>query len=120
MFSYSEECSNKGGVNAGSCASGFVVCCTCKKLTIFTTFFSRSGCAQWHYGSDATDYVYTFNYQTGAGVGKHLAHQRQVICVRQVLNVFYQAYCSIKCFVHYYLLLERLNVLFLCTMYCFY
>merc|ERR1711983_501079 len=23
-----EECSNKGGVNAGSCASGFGVCCT--------------------------------------------------------------------------------------------
>ena len=27
---YSEECSNKGGTNAGSCASGFGVCCTCK------------------------------------------------------------------------------------------
>ena len=25
-----EECSNKAGVNAGSCASGFGVCCTCK------------------------------------------------------------------------------------------
>ena len=25
-----EECSNKGGTNAGSCASGFGVCCTCK------------------------------------------------------------------------------------------
>ena len=29
-FFFSEECSNKGGVNAGSCASGFGVCCTCK------------------------------------------------------------------------------------------
>ena len=28
--SYSEECSNRGGVNAGSCAEGFGVCCTCK------------------------------------------------------------------------------------------
>ena len=28
--SYSEECSNKAGTNAGSCASGFGVCCTCK------------------------------------------------------------------------------------------
>ena len=51
-----------------------------------TTFFSRSGCTQWHFASDATNYVYTFNYQTGADVGKHLAHQRQVICVRQVLT----------------------------------
>ena len=32
--SYSEECSSKGGVNAGSCASGFGTCCTCKKLNI--------------------------------------------------------------------------------------
>ena len=29
---YSEECSNKAGTNAGSCASGFGVCCTCKWL----------------------------------------------------------------------------------------
>ena len=29
-FSFSEECSTKGGTNAGSCASGFGVCCTCK------------------------------------------------------------------------------------------
>ena len=27
---FSEECSDKGGTNAGSCASGFGVCCTCK------------------------------------------------------------------------------------------
>ena len=27
---FSEECSNKGGTNGGSCASGFGVCCTCK------------------------------------------------------------------------------------------
>ena len=31
-FFFSEECSNKGGVNAGSCASGFGVCCTCKYI----------------------------------------------------------------------------------------
>ena len=30
LVNFSEECSNKGGVNAGSCASGFGVCCTCK------------------------------------------------------------------------------------------
>ena len=29
----SEECSNKGGTNGGSCASGFGVCCTCKLLS---------------------------------------------------------------------------------------
>ena len=27
---FSEECSNKGGTNGGSCASGFGVCCICK------------------------------------------------------------------------------------------
>ena len=27
---FSEECSNKGGTNGGSCASGFGVCCTCE------------------------------------------------------------------------------------------
>ena len=36
--SYSEECSSKGGVNAGSCASGFGTCCTCKKLNICPIF----------------------------------------------------------------------------------
>ena len=29
---FREECSNKGGLNAGSCASGFGVCCTCKLM----------------------------------------------------------------------------------------
>ena len=30
LYYSSEECSNKGGSNGGSCASGFGVCCTCK------------------------------------------------------------------------------------------
>ena len=30
LYYFSEECSNKGGTNGGSCASGFGVCCTCK------------------------------------------------------------------------------------------
>ena len=30
VYYFSEECSNKGGTNGGSCASGFGVCCTCK------------------------------------------------------------------------------------------
>ena len=59
----------------------------CIVQNLQTTFVSRSGCTQWHFASDATNYVYTFNYQTGADVGKHLAHQRQVICVRQVLTL---------------------------------
>ena len=29
-YDFSEECSNKGGTNEGSCASGFGVCCSCK------------------------------------------------------------------------------------------
>jgi len=39
------------------------------------------GCTQYHFGSDATNYIYTFNYQSGSG--KHLADQNQVICVRR-------------------------------------
>ena len=30
LYYFREECSNKGGTNGGSCASGFGVCCTCK------------------------------------------------------------------------------------------
>ena len=33
-YDFSEECSNKGGTNEGSCASGFGVCCSCKFQTI--------------------------------------------------------------------------------------
>ena len=33
-YDFSEECSNKGGTNEGSCASGFGVCCSCKFHTI--------------------------------------------------------------------------------------
>jgi len=39
------------------------------------------GCTQYHFGSSGTNYVYTFNYQSGSG--KHLANQKQVICVRR-------------------------------------
>ncbi len=38
-----------------------------------------TGCTQWFYES-ATNYVQSFNYQAGAG--KHLADQKQTICVR--------------------------------------
>jgi hypothetical protein len=40
-----------------------------------------SGCTQYHFGSSGTNYVQTFNYQSGSG--KHLADQTQVICVRR-------------------------------------
>jgi len=39
------------------------------------------GCTQFHFGSSGTNYIQTFNYQSGSG--KHLADQRQVICVRR-------------------------------------
>jgi len=42
-----------------------------------------SGCTQYHFASEASNYVQTFNYQTGRGVGKHLANQDQTICVRR-------------------------------------
>jgi len=42
-----------------------------------------TGCDQWHFGSGGTNYVQTFNYQSGRGVGRHLANQRQTICVRR-------------------------------------
>ena len=32
---YSEECSSKSGVNSGSCASGFGVCCTCNSFCFY-------------------------------------------------------------------------------------
>jgi hypothetical protein len=38
---FSSECTNKGGTAAGSCASGFGVCCTCKNLfSFFKCLFS--------------------------------------------------------------------------------
>jgi len=40
-----------------------------------------SGCTQYHFGSGGTNYVQTFNFQSGSG--KHLADQKQVICVRR-------------------------------------
>merc|ERR1711981_479035 len=42
-----------------------------------------TGCDQWHFGSEATNNVQTFNYQSGRGVGRHLANQHQTICVRR-------------------------------------
>ena len=36
------------------------------------------GCTQYFYGSGATNLIYSYNY---AG-GKHLADQKQVVCVR--------------------------------------
>ena len=38
-FFYSEECSSKSGVNAGTCASGFGVCCTCNAFLKFILFY---------------------------------------------------------------------------------
>ena len=47
--------------------------------------FFRSGCDQWHFGSDASNYIQTFNFQGGRGNGgKHLANQHQSICIRYV------------------------------------
>jgi hypothetical protein len=42
-----------------------------------------NGCDQWHFGSDASNYVQTFNFQSGTGVGRHLANQEQQICIRR-------------------------------------
>ena len=41
---FREECSNKGGLNAGSCASGFGVCCTCKLMN--NAVITQSFCKQ--------------------------------------------------------------------------
>merc|ERR1719242_720591 len=61
---------------------------TFKHLTIKINQYScdyenlaPSGCTQYHFGSSGTNYVQTFNYQSGSG--KHLADQTQVICVRR-------------------------------------
>jgi len=42
-----------------------------------------TGCDQYHFGSDATNYIRTFNFQSGRGVGRHLANQHQSICIRR-------------------------------------
>jgi len=43
-----------------------------------------SGCDQWHFGSDASNYIRTFNFQGGLGNGgRHLANQHQQICIRR-------------------------------------
>jgi len=42
-----------------------------------------SGCDQYHFGSEGTNYVRTFNFQTGTGVGRHLSDQHQQICIRR-------------------------------------
>jgi len=41
------------------------------------------GCDQWHFGSGGTNFVQTFNYQSGLGTGRHLNNQHQNICVRR-------------------------------------
>lgn len=43
FFVFRSECTNKGGTAAGSCASGFGVCCTCKFLLQknFCSYISR-------------------------------------------------------------------------------
>ena len=38
------------------------------------------GCDQYFYGTGGTNDVYTFNY--GDGTNRHLANQKQTICVR--------------------------------------
>jgi len=42
-----------------------------------------TGCDQYHFGSEASNYIRTFNFQTGRTVGRHLANQHQNICVRR-------------------------------------
>jgi len=42
-----------------------------------------SGCDQYHFASDASNYLRTFNFQQGTGSGKHLANQHQSICIRR-------------------------------------
>lgn len=42
-----------------------------------------TGCDQFHFGSAGSNFVRTFNYQSGRDVGKHLANQHQTICVRR-------------------------------------
>ena len=51
-----------------------------------TKIFYRTGCDQYHFGSEGTNYVRTFNFQTGRGVGRHLNDQHQQICIRYVIG----------------------------------
>ena len=38
----SQECSDKGGSNVGSCAGGYGVCCTCELISKKQLFFNIS------------------------------------------------------------------------------
>ena len=40
-YFFSEECSSRNGVNSGSCAEGFGVCCTCKSSFEFWCFHKK-------------------------------------------------------------------------------
>jgi hypothetical protein len=55
------------------------------KVTQYSCFYDNlapSGCDQYYFGAGATNVVQTFNYDGG----RHLADQKQSICVRSVFN----------------------------------
>ena len=39
-YIFREECSDKGGTNDGTCASGYGICCTCKFLNNIKYYLS--------------------------------------------------------------------------------
>jgi len=85
-FEASDNC-NYLDFQLGNNAVGVSAAATRKwsiKITQYACDFENkapTGCTQWHYGSGGTNYVQTFNYQSGSG--RHLANQQQVICIRR-------------------------------------
>jgi len=87
-FDASDSC-NSLNFQLGNVASGLNSIATRSwsiKITQYSCDYENlapQGCDQYHFGSDGSNYVQTFNYQNGQGSGKHLANQHQTICVRR-------------------------------------
>lgn len=88
-FDASEECHDLN-FQLGNVANGVTTIATRSwsiKVTQYSCDYENlapSGCDQWHFGSDASNYIQTFNFQGGRGNGgKHLANQHQSICIRR-------------------------------------
>ena len=50
------------------------------QISCYSDLLAPNGCTQYYYGSGATNYVRTFNFD--GSPSRHLADQKQTICVR--------------------------------------
>ena len=69
---------NANGVSAAATRS-FSIKIT--QISCFSDLLAPQGCTQYYYGSGATNYVRTFNFD--GSPSRHLSDQKQTICVRR-------------------------------------